>query len=82
MVEDITVPSGIVGLLIGKSGSAHQRLQMISGARIYIAPDPPNETGDEQQQLPQQQQQSNQQQQQQKARSVTITGISCEMREI
>ena len=65
MVEDITVPSGIVGLLIEKSGSAHQRLQMISGARIYIAPDPPNETGDEQHQ---------QSHQQQKARSVTITG--------
>ena len=42
MVEDISVPTEIVGLLIGKAGAAHKRLQMISGARIYIAPDPPS----------------------------------------
>ena len=60
MVEDISVPTGIVGLLIGKNGAAHQRLQMISGARVYIAPDPPTNI------------KAVQQQQQQ--RSVTITG--------
>ena len=44
LVEDISVPSGIVGLLIGKGGTGHQRLQMKSGARVYIAPDPPTNT--------------------------------------
>lgn len=41
LVEEVTVPNKLVGLVIGRGGEMINKLQSESGAKIQVAPDPP-----------------------------------------
>ncbi|XP_047134246.1 far upstream element-binding protein 2 isoform X5 [Hydra vulgaris] len=41
LVEDVSIPNKLVGLVIGRGGEMINRLQSDSGAKIQVAPDPP-----------------------------------------
>jgi len=45
LVEEVTVPNKLVGLVIGRGGEMINKLQSESGAKIQVAPDPPAEMG-------------------------------------
>lgn len=43
IVEEVTIPNKLVGLVIGRGGEMINKLQTDSGAKIQVAPDPPPE---------------------------------------
>ena len=46
LVEEITIPNKLVGLVIGRGGEMINKLQSESGAKVQVAPDPPPNAAD------------------------------------